>query len=80
MLNETVWNERQPRPFDEKNMDETYVYPQYRVDLRRYSEKEYNKFVKLNTVSDCSLLSWKDVFCTWVQRSKLHRFITFSCS
>jgi hypothetical protein len=33
----------------------------YRIDLREYSEKEYNKFVKLNTVNDWSLLSWKDV-------------------
>jgi hypothetical protein len=62
MLKErTVWNERQPRPFNEQNLDTSYVHPQYRVDLRRFSEKEYNKFVKMNTVSDWSLLSWKDI-------------------
>ncbi|SFK46610.1 Methyltransferase domain-containing protein [Halobacillus dabanensis] len=61
MLKETVSNERQPKPFNVENMDESYVLPQYRVDLRRLSEKEYNKFIKRNTVSDWSLLSWKDI-------------------
>lgn len=62
MLGEAaVKHSRITKPYSEKHMDETFSHPQYRVDLRRYSEKEYNKFVRVNTVSDWSLLSWKDV-------------------
>ncbi|MFE8699470.1 class I SAM-dependent methyltransferase [Cytobacillus sp. FJAT-54145] len=47
---------------EELTMEETRLQPSFRVDLRtRFSEKEYNKFVKLNTVNDWSQLSWKDV-------------------
>jgi hypothetical protein len=41
--------------------NETRLEPSYRIDLRSFSEKEYNKFVKLNSVKDWSLLSWKDI-------------------
>jgi hypothetical protein len=47
-------------PFNGK-LNETELTPSYRIDLRNFSEKEYNKFVKLNTVRDWSQLSWKDV-------------------
>lgn len=40
---------------------ETYLQPSYRVDKRQFTEKEYNKFVKLKGVRDWSTLSWKDV-------------------
>ncbi|WP_059105679.1 class I SAM-dependent methyltransferase [Shouchella shacheensis] len=39
----------------------TRQHPSYREDTRVLSEKEYNKFVTLNTVNDWSQLSWKDV-------------------
>lgn len=41
--------------------EETYFQPSYRVDKRQFTEKEYNKFVKLKGVRDWSTLSWKDV-------------------
>lgn len=40
---------------------ETELTPSFRMDLREYNEKEYNKFVKLNTVSDWSQLSWSQI-------------------
>ncbi|WP_232310436.1 hypothetical protein [Mesobacillus selenatarsenatis] len=43
------------------NPNETRLQPSYRMDLRNFTEKEYNKFVKLNTVNDWSQLSWKGV-------------------
>jgi len=49
------------KPYSEKHLDFTELQPSFRVDLRRYSEQEYNKFVTMNTVSDWSSLSWKDV-------------------
>ncbi|MGM0827304.1 MAG: hypothetical protein ACQEU4_03665 [Bacillota bacterium] len=27
--------------------EETYLHPSYRVDKRQFTEREYNKFVKL---------------------------------
>ncbi len=42
-------------------LGETTLTPSYRKDLRQFTEKEYNKFVKINTISDWSQLSWKDV-------------------
>lgn len=47
--------------FESFPADETELFPSYRKDTRQYSEKEYNKFVKLNTVNDWSQLSWKDI-------------------
>ncbi|MGM0863421.1 MAG: class I SAM-dependent methyltransferase [Bacillota bacterium] len=41
--------------------EETYLHPSYRVDKRQFTEREYNKFVKLRGVRDWSTLSWKDV-------------------
>ncbi|WP_026695010.1 class I SAM-dependent methyltransferase [Peribacillus kribbensis] len=41
--------------------EETMVGPSFRVDTRRFSEKEYNKFVCLNPVRDWSMLNWKAV-------------------
>ncbi|SEI08166.1 Methyltransferase domain-containing protein [Halobacillus karajensis] len=61
MLREVVSEASTPKPFNEENINETFLHPQYRIDLRRYSDKEYNKFVHLNTVSDWSLLTWKDI-------------------
>ncbi|KGP70915.1 class I SAM-dependent methyltransferase [Pontibacillus yanchengensis] len=49
------------KPFQESDIGHTTLFPSFRVDLRHYSEKEYNKFVKMNTVRDWSALSWKDV-------------------
>ncbi len=43
------------------NPNETRLQPSYRMDLRNFTEKEYNRFVRLNTVNDWSQLSWKDV-------------------
>ncbi|WP_433742437.1 class I SAM-dependent methyltransferase [Falsibacillus pallidus] len=40
---------------------DTVLTPSYREDLRFFNEKEYNKFVKLNTVNDWSELRWKDI-------------------
>ncbi|RSD26159.1 class I SAM-dependent methyltransferase [Mesobacillus subterraneus] len=42
-------------------LDDSRLEPSFRIDLRNFSEEEYNKYVKLNTVNDWSLLSWKDV-------------------
>ncbi|PLT31423.1 class I SAM-dependent methyltransferase [Peribacillus deserti] len=39
----------------------TALTPSYRIDTRNYSEKEYNKFVKVNTVKDWSSMKWKDI-------------------
>jgi hypothetical protein len=41
--------------------EETYLEATHRVDKRQFSEKEYNKFVKLKGVRDWSTLTWKDV-------------------
>ncbi|MGD6968121.1 class I SAM-dependent methyltransferase [Rossellomorea vietnamensis] len=51
----------QEKPFNESHIGTSEMHKSYRVDLRTFSEKEYNKFVRVNTVSDWSLLSWKDV-------------------
>ncbi|UOQ91667.1 class I SAM-dependent methyltransferase [Halobacillus shinanisalinarum] len=49
------------RPYSEADIGKTVKHPSYRADLRKFSEKEYNKFVTLNTVRDWSQISWKDV-------------------
>lgn len=49
------------QPYSERQAGLTALLPSYRVDLRNFSEKEYNKFVKLNTVRDWSQLSWMSV-------------------
>ncbi|RLQ95477.1 class I SAM-dependent methyltransferase [Falsibacillus albus] len=41
--------------------ERTELTPSFRIDLREYSDKEYNKFVKLNSVNDWSQLTWKDI-------------------
>ncbi|MCA1059038.1 class I SAM-dependent methyltransferase [Rossellomorea aquimaris] len=41
--------------------EETYLEASHRVDKRQFSEKEYNKFVKVKGVRDWSTLTWKDV-------------------
>ncbi|CAM3641076.1 hypothetical protein [Cytobacillus oceanisediminis] len=43
------------------SLEETHLLPSYRSDLREFTEKQFNKFVKLNTVNDWSQLTWKDV-------------------
>lgn len=45
----------------EMKIEETQLEPSYRKDLRQFSEREYNKYVKLNTVKDWSQLRWQDV-------------------
>ncbi|MCP3029347.1 bifunctional 2-polyprenyl-6-hydroxyphenol methylase/3-demethylubiquinol 3-O-methyltransferase UbiG [Halobacillus sp. A5] len=50
-----------PRPYSDQHIGHTEKLPSFRLDLRNYSAKEYNKFVSLNTVKDWSQLSWKDV-------------------
>ncbi|WP_431801811.1 class I SAM-dependent methyltransferase [Halobacillus andaensis] len=50
-----------PHPYSRRHIGKTEKLPSYRVDLRSYSDKEYNKFVALNTVNDWSQLSWKDI-------------------
>lgn len=42
------------------SLEETHLLPSYRSDLREFTEKQFNKFVKLNTVNDWSQLTWKD--------------------
>ncbi|UOQ44469.1 methyltransferase domain-containing protein [Halobacillus salinarum] len=49
------------RSFTEEDIGETRLFPQFRMDLRKFSEKEYNRFVTVNTVRDWSQLSWKQV-------------------
>jgi hypothetical protein len=41
--------------------EETSLLPSYRRELREYSEKQAGKYIKMNTVSDWSMLSWKDI-------------------
>lgn len=41
--------------------NETRLEASFRIDLRKFSDKELNKFVKLNTVNDWSQLSWKQI-------------------
>ncbi|MFD1019154.1 class I SAM-dependent methyltransferase [Thalassobacillus hwangdonensis] len=61
MLEEAIRSEPNASPFDESHIGKTELINQYRIDLRHYSEKEYNKFVTMNTVKDWSQLTWKDV-------------------
>ncbi|MGD6877907.1 class I SAM-dependent methyltransferase [Bacillus infantis] len=41
--------------------EETSLLPSYRRDMREYTEKQAGRFIKMNTVRDWSLLSWKDI-------------------
>ncbi|WP_241655975.1 class I SAM-dependent methyltransferase [Halobacillus litoralis] len=61
MLKEHMFNSLQQKPYSKEHVGITHLNPQYRVDLRSLSEKEYNKFVSINTVPDWSQLSWKKV-------------------
>lgn len=45
----------------DRQIGTTELNPTHRIDLRQYSEQEYNKFVKLNTVKDWSQLTWQGV-------------------
>ncbi|WP_026800434.1 class I SAM-dependent methyltransferase [Pontibacillus halophilus] len=49
------------RPFTEEYIDWTEVLPSFRVDLRNYTDKERNKFVKMDRIKDWSSVTWKDV-------------------
>ncbi|MFC0524217.1 class I SAM-dependent methyltransferase [Pontibacillus salicampi] len=49
------------KPYNGNDIGFTSMLPSHRVDLRQYSEKEYNKFVNMNTVRDWSTLTWKQV-------------------
>ncbi|MGD6960872.1 methyltransferase domain-containing protein [Fictibacillus phosphorivorans] len=45
-----------------KTLGQTEMRPSYRMDLRQYRDrKEYEKFVKVNTVNDWSTVTWKDI-------------------
>ncbi|ANC78925.1 methyltransferase type 11 [Fictibacillus phosphorivorans] len=45
-----------------KTLGQTEMRPSYRIDLREYRDrKEYEKFVKVNTVNDWSTVTWKDI-------------------
>lgn len=45
-----------------KTFGQTEMRPSYRMDLRQYRDrKEYEKFVKVNTVNDWSTVTWKDI-------------------
>ncbi|WP_137791084.1 class I SAM-dependent methyltransferase [Bacillus sp. E(2018)] len=45
-----------------KTLGQTEMTPSYRVDLRHYRDrKEYEKFVKVNTVNDWTTVTWKDI-------------------
>ncbi|GGF34172.1 hypothetical protein GCM10010954_36550 [Halobacillus andaensis] len=57
-------------PYSNQHIGETAKLPSFRMDLRKYSEKEYNKFVTLNTVRDWSQLNWKDVGRPYEVKSK----------
>jgi hypothetical protein len=39
------------------SLEETHLLPSCRSDLREFTEKQFNKFVKLNTVNDWSQLT-----------------------
>ncbi|MBD7965025.1 class I SAM-dependent methyltransferase [Fictibacillus norfolkensis] len=45
-----------------KTFGQTEMRPSYRMDLRQYRDRrEYEKFVKVNTVNDWSTVTWKDI-------------------
>jgi Methyltransferase domain len=45
-----------------KTFGQTEMRPSYRMDLRQYRDRrEYEKFVKVNTVKDWSTVTWKDI-------------------
>lgn len=49
------------KPYSENDLGRTDILPSYRVDLRNYNEKEYNKFVKMNRINNWAMVSWKEV-------------------
>ncbi|MBO9129279.1 class I SAM-dependent methyltransferase [Bacillus sp. 165] len=53
--------DNQTFPYDETNLGYTELQPQFRVDLRKYNEKEINKFVTLDIIRDWAGLQWKDI-------------------
>ncbi|MBO8155797.1 MAG: class I SAM-dependent methyltransferase [Bacillaceae bacterium] len=59
---ENLWNENPNPLYTEEDIGSTRLHSSFRAELRpNFSEKEYNKFVRLNTVRDWSLLTWDDV-------------------
>ncbi|SFG19132.1 Methyltransferase domain-containing protein [Halobacillus alkaliphilus] len=61
MLQEKSRAQNHTKPYSEQHIGTTHLHRQYRTDLRQLSEKDYNKFVTLNTVRDWSQLSWSNV-------------------
>ncbi|WP_345238997.1 class I SAM-dependent methyltransferase [Pontibacillus salipaludis] len=61
MVTNSIWVSKDEKPFLEEHIGKTALLPSHRVDLRNFTEREYNKFVKMNRVKDWSSLSWKDV-------------------
>ncbi|TCT20902.1 hypothetical protein EDD68_11230 [Melghiribacillus thermohalophilus] len=60
---EDLWNDNPNPLYTEKDIGSTRLHNSFRAELRpNFSEKEYNKFVRLNTVRDWSLLTW-DEWC-----------------
>ncbi|MFC5447373.1 class I SAM-dependent methyltransferase [Paenibacillus aestuarii] len=52
---------RTDHPYSEQHLGSTELKPSFRIDLRNYSNKDYDKFVTVKTVRDWSLLKWKHV-------------------
>lgn len=50
MLQEKSRAQNRTKPYSEQDIGTTHLHRQYRTDLRQVSEKDYNKFVTLNTV------------------------------
>ncbi|MCP3031798.1 class I SAM-dependent methyltransferase [Halobacillus sp. A1] len=61
LLTESTITSAHTRPYSSSHIGRTKKLPSYRMDLRSFSEKEYNKFVTLNTVKDWSQLKWEDI-------------------
>ncbi|WP_255437703.1 bifunctional 2-polyprenyl-6-hydroxyphenol methylase/3-demethylubiquinol 3-O-methyltransferase UbiG [Thalassobacillus sp. CUG 92003] len=61
MLREQTMRTPSEKPYTEEDIGTSDQLKHYRVDLRQLSEKNYNKFVTLNTVRDWSQLSWEDI-------------------
>ncbi|WP_231572564.1 bifunctional 2-polyprenyl-6-hydroxyphenol methylase/3-demethylubiquinol 3-O-methyltransferase UbiG [Halobacillus sp. BBL2006] len=61
MLKEQTIRKPEQKPYSEKDIGQSFMKNQFKVDLRTVSEKEYNRFITLNTVRDWSQLSWKAI-------------------
>lgn len=48
-------------PYDERHFGQTFVYSNYRVDLRAPRPQEWPRFIETGQVRDWSVLTWKDV-------------------